>query len=124
MTQSDDETAVKQLVRQHWNGRAATFGDEPQHGIRDGAYQASAIVESVTRTAERARTAITAIDDSENWRLATRIARPALATFDYIPNRIERGYADTPRVQGELARVELYARAVPAATAFVVERLE
>jgi len=93
-------------------------------GIRDGAYRDSATVESVTRTAERAREAITAIDEHENRQLATQIARPALATFEYIPNRIERGYADAPRVQGDLARVELYARVVPAATDFVAERLE
>ncbi|ELZ22213.1 methyltransferase type 11 [Haloterrigena salina JCM 13891] len=37
MTQpaQDDET-VKELVRQHWDGRAATFDEEPQHGIHTG----------------------------------------------------------------------------------------
>lgn len=34
MTRSDrDGDAVKELVQQHWNGRAATFDDESQHGI-------------------------------------------------------------------------------------------
>lgn len=32
MTRSDD-AAAKQLVQQHWDRRAATFDDEPQHGI-------------------------------------------------------------------------------------------
>ncbi|QLH84652.1 hypothetical protein [Halosimplex pelagicum] len=93
-------------------------------GIRDGAYRESVTVESVTRTAERARAAIAAVDDSDHRRLATRIARPALETFDFVPTRIEDGYTDAARVQGDLARVELYARAVPAATAFVTERLD
>lgn len=93
-------------------------------GIRNGAYQASVTTESVTRTAERARDAITGIEDAENQRLATQIARPAVQTFDHIPTRMERGYTDAPRIQGALARAELYARAVPAATAFVIERLE
>lgn len=34
MTQLDrDEETVKELVQQHWNGRAATFDEESQHGI-------------------------------------------------------------------------------------------
>ncbi|MCD2201525.1 methyltransferase domain-containing protein [Halobacterium sp. KA-4] len=34
MTQLDqDEETVKDLVQQHWNGRAATFDEESQHGI-------------------------------------------------------------------------------------------
>lgn len=34
MTQpTRDDEAVKELVQQHWNGRAATFDDESQHGI-------------------------------------------------------------------------------------------
>ncbi|NUC74003.1 class I SAM-dependent methyltransferase [Haloterrigena sp. SYSU A558-1] len=31
----DDET-VKDLVQQHWDGRAATFDEEPHHGIHTG----------------------------------------------------------------------------------------
>ncbi|WP_436932702.1 class I SAM-dependent methyltransferase [Halosimplex halobium] len=34
---STDRTAVKDLVRQHWNGRADTFDDEPHHGIHTDA---------------------------------------------------------------------------------------
>ena len=33
VTQPDQDDAVKELVQQHWNGRAATFDDESQHGI-------------------------------------------------------------------------------------------
>jgi len=73
---------------------------------------------------ERARAAITAIDDSRHRRLATLIVRPVLWTFDYIPTRIEQDYPNAPWVQGELARIELYARAALAATAFATERLE
>lgn len=36
MTHSDrDEDPVKELVQQHWNGRAATFDGESQHGIHN-----------------------------------------------------------------------------------------
>jgi hypothetical protein len=93
------------------------------NGIRDGAYQEPVTVESVSRTADRAQDAIAAAAGSEERRLAARILRPALGIFDSVPQRIEEGYADAARVQGDLARVELYARAVPAATAFVSDRL-
>ncbi|QLH76068.1 hypothetical protein HZS55_01550 [Halosimplex rubrum] len=93
-------------------------------GIRDGAYQGEVTVDSVTEAAARAREAIAAVEASEHRRLATHFLRPALQTFEYLPRHIEEGYADAPRVQGDLARVELYARAVPAATAFVAQRLE
>ncbi|WP_459193742.1 hypothetical protein [Halosimplex sp. J119] len=93
-------------------------------GIRDGAYQGEVTVDSVTEAATRAREAIAAVEDAENRQLATRLVRPPLQTFEYLPRHIEEGYADAPRVQGELARAELYARAVPAATAFVAQRLE
>ncbi|WP_144902784.1 hypothetical protein [Halobellus captivus] len=94
------------------------------HGIRDGAYQGDVTTESVSRTADRAREAITAIGESENPRMAAQIVRPTLGTFEYVTYRIEERYGDAVRVEGDLAWVELYARAVPAATEFVVERLE
>mgnify|MGYP000412787839 CR=1 FL=1 len=94
------------------------------HGIRDGAYQGEVTTESVSRTADRAREAITAVGESENPRMAAQIVRPTLGTFEYVTNRIEEQYADAPRVEGDFAWVELYARAVPAAAEFVVERLE
>ncbi|WP_049987109.1 hypothetical protein [Halobellus rufus] len=93
-------------------------------GIRDGAYQDPVSVESVEETADRARDAIAAIEGSEDARLAARLARPAFGTFEYLPEYIEDGYIDAARAQGDLAWAELYARAVPPATAFVVERLE
>lgn len=91
-------------------------------GIRDGAYQETVTVESVSRAAERARDAIAAIEESETPKLATLIARPAIEFFHAVPESIEEGYADAPRVQGGLARTELYARAVPSATASVIDR--
>ncbi|AEH35759.1 class I SAM-dependent methyltransferase [Halopiger xanaduensis] len=33
MTRSDRDGGVKELVRRHWNGRAATFDDASHHGI-------------------------------------------------------------------------------------------
>lgn len=92
-------------------------------GIRNGAYQDDVTVESVTRTADRARDATTAIEESEDRNLAALIARRAYAIFEAAPDLIERGYTDPARLQGELALAELYARAVPAATEFVVDRL-
>ncbi|MGQ4556640.1 hypothetical protein [Halobellus sp. GM3] len=109
-------------------------------GIRDGAYQSAVTVDSVSRAAARAREAIAAVEESgdsgsgdsgseggeerPDRRLATQLARPALESLAYVPTRIEERYADATRVQGELAWIELYARAVPAATGFVLDRLE
>jgi len=93
-------------------------------GIRDGGYQQAVSVESVRETADRARDAIAAIEESDDVRLAARLARPAFGTFEYLPEFIERGYTDAARAQGDLAWAELYARAVPPATAFVIDRLE
>lgn len=93
-------------------------------GIRNGAYREPVTVGSVRRAAERARRAITAIEDSDHRRLGTSIVRPALDVFDGVPESIERGYYDPVDVQGALVRVELYASATPAAAAFAAERLE
>jgi hypothetical protein len=30
---NQDDEIVKELVQQHWDGRAATFDEESQHGI-------------------------------------------------------------------------------------------
>lgn len=92
-------------------------------GIRDGAYQNEVTNESVTRTAEQAQEALATIDASEDSGLATQIGRPALETVDSLPERIEDRHTNAARVQGELAWAELYARAVPAATGFVIDRL-
>ncbi|MFD1600348.1 hypothetical protein [Halobellus rarus] len=94
------------------------------NGLRDGAYQSEVTTESVARTADRVQEAMSAIGESENPRMAAQIVRPTLGTFEYVTNLIEEHYADAPRVEGDLAWVELYARAVPAAAEFVVERLE
>ncbi|MFC6873215.1 hypothetical protein [Halobellus marinus] len=93
-------------------------------GLREGAYQEPVTAESVRQTAARAREALEAIETAEDRRLAALIARPVLGVFAYGADMIEDGYADPVRMQAELARAELYARAVPAATAFVLERLE
>lgn len=92
-------------------------------GIRNGAYQDDVTVESVTRTADRAREAIAAIEESEDQKLAALIARPVFSTFEDAPALIEEGYTDAVQLQGELALTELYARAVPGATEFVIDRL-
>lgn len=92
-------------------------------GIRNGAYQDDVTVESVTRTADRAREATAAIEESENRKLAALIARPVFSTFESAPDLIKEGYTDPVRLQGELALDELYARAVPAATEFLLDRL-
>ncbi|RLM84232.1 hypothetical protein D3D02_14395 [Halobellus sp. Atlit-38R] len=94
------------------------------NGIRDGAYLGEVTTESVSGTADRAREAITAIGESDNPRVAAQIVRPTLGTFEYITNLIKEHYAEAVRVEGDLAWAELYARAVPAAAEFVVERLE
>ncbi len=91
--------------------------------IRDGAHQEEVTVQSVTRTADRAREAIVAVEETGDPRLATRILRPALLTYNGIPDRLEEGYGDAARIQGELAWAERYARVVPDATAFVIDRL-
>lgn len=93
-------------------------------GIHNEAYRDDVTADSVTRTAERAGEAVAAIDGHEHERLARLLVHPALATLEYLPDQIEDGYTDAVRAQGELARAELYARAVPAATAFVADRLE
>ena len=92
-------------------------------GIRNGAYQDDVTVESVTRTADQAREAVTAIEEGGDQKLAALIARPVFLTFESAPNLIKEGYTDPVRLQGELALAELYARAVPAATEFLLERL-
>lgn len=94
------------------------------HGIRDGEYQSEVTAQSVSGTADRARDAIAAIGEGGHPRMAAQIVRPTLGTFEYVTELIEEHYADPPRVEGDFAWVELYARAVPAAAEFVVERLE
>ncbi|WP_135664372.1 hypothetical protein [Halorhabdus rudnickae] len=93
-------------------------------GIRDGDYQDDVTLASLERGARRARDALDGIRTAEYGSLAARIGRPALSAYDGFSYQIEEDYADPLRLQGELAWVELYARAVPAATAFVVERLD
>lgn len=93
-------------------------------GIRNGSYQNKVTVESVIQMAERTQEAILAIDTSENPGLAMQIGRPALDTVNHLPEHIERQYTDAVLVEGELAWADLYARAVPAVTAFVSKRLE
>jgi hypothetical protein len=92
-------------------------------GIRSGAYQDDVTAESVSRTADRTREATAEIEGSEDRRLAALIARPVFAIFESAPDLITEGYIDPVRLQGELALAELYVRAVPAATEFIVDRL-
>lgn len=98
--------------------RAATAG------IRDGAYRDEVSESSVEAAAERARDALARVTEAEHAALATAVAEPALRTVAGVIDRIDRGIGNATRVRGALAYVDLYARAVPAATAFVAERLD
>ncbi|SFH54777.1 hypothetical protein SAMN04488066_10819 [Halorubrum aquaticum] len=93
-------------------------------GIRDGAYRDAVTAESVDRMDDRARESLAGVAESDDPRLAARIARPALETHASAARRVEESYADPARVQGDLVLVDLYARAVPVATRFVLDRIE
>ncbi|SMO78613.1 hypothetical protein [Halorubrum cibi] len=93
-------------------------------GIRDGAYRDPVTTDSVDRTADRARESLAGVAESDDPRLAARIAEPALQTHESAARRLGEGYADPARIQGDLALVDLYARAVPPATRFVLDRIE
>ncbi|WP_026046284.1 hypothetical protein [Halorubrum sp. T3] len=91
--------------------------------IRDGGHRAVPSESSVRSAAKRARAAIgEVVDDGDP--LATRFVRPALEAIGYVDDRIEEGYSSVRRSQAELAYVDLYASAVPAAAEFVRERLD
>lgn len=92
-------------------------------GIRDDAY-AEVTEDSTAEAADRARAAIADVEAARSPALAARIVRPAIATYESVRYRIEDGYADAAHATGDLAWVELYARAVPAAADFVFDRLE
>jgi len=93
-------------------------------GIREETYIDDVTVDSVERTAQRAQDALAAVEETDTGRLATAIVRPVLATYEYAVYRVRDDHEYAARLQGDLAWVELYARAVPAATEFVVERLD
>jgi hypothetical protein len=91
--------------------------------IRDGGHRAVPSEPSIRSAAERARAAVGEVVDRGDP-LATRLVRPGLEILRYVDDRIGEGYGSTRRSQAELAYVDLYANAVPAATEFVRERLE
>lgn len=91
-------------------------------GIRDGGHRETPSESSVRSAADRARAAVGEVVDADDP-LATRLVRPGLETIGYVGDRIEEGYGSVRRTQAELAYVDLYASAVPAATDFVRERL-
>ncbi|WP_066415096.1 hypothetical protein [Halorubrum aethiopicum] len=93
-------------------------------GIRGDGYREPVTAESVERAADRAREALAGVAESDDPRLAARFAEPALGTHAYVVDRLDEGYADPVRVQGDLTWIDLHARAVPPATRFVLERLE
>ncbi|OYR57040.1 hypothetical protein [Halorubrum halodurans] len=93
-------------------------------GVRDGAYRDRVTAESVGRAADRARESLAGVAAADDPRLAARIAEPAFGTHAYVVDRIDEGHADPVRAQGDLAFVDLYARAVPPATRFVLDRLD
>ena len=92
-------------------------------GIEEGRYREPPSESSLRSAAERAREAVAeAVDGGDG--LASRIALPAVTSLERTADAIDRGYADAGRTQARLRYVALYADAVPAATAFVRERLE
>ena len=91
--------------------------------IRDGGHRAVPSESSVRSAAEGARAAVGEVVDAGDP-LATRLVRPALEAIGYVDDRIEEGYSSVRRSQAELAYVDLYASAVPAAAEFVRERME
>ncbi|WP_423995502.1 hypothetical protein [Halorubrum trapanicum] len=90
--------------------------------IRDGEHRAVPSESSVRSAAERARTAVGEVVDVGDP-LATRLVRPGLEIVGYVADRIDEGYGSARRSQTELAYAALYANVVPAAAAFVRERL-
>ena len=90
--------------------------------IRDGEHRDVPTESSVRSAADRAGTAVAEAVEG-GGPLATRLVRPAVETVGYVADRIEEGYGSVRRSQAELAYAALYASAVPAATAFVRERL-
>ncbi|GAA0715255.1 hypothetical protein J2744_002156 [Halorubrum trapanicum] len=91
--------------------------------IRGGEHRDAPTEASVRSAAERARTTVSEVVDRDDP-LATRLVRPGLEIVGYVADRIEEGYGSARRSQAELAYADLYASAVPAAAAFVRERLE
>ncbi|ELZ45829.1 hypothetical protein C463_05315 [Halorubrum californiense DSM 19288] len=91
--------------------------------IRDDEHRETPSESSVRSAAERARAAVDGIAAGDDP-LATRLVRPGLETIGYVGDRVEQGYGSVRRAQAELAYVDLYASAVPAAAEFVRERLE
>ncbi|WP_434521500.1 twin-arginine translocation signal domain-containing protein [Halorubrum sp. AS12] len=91
--------------------------------IRDGEHRDVPTEASVRSTAERARATVSEVVDADDP-LATRLVRPGLEIVGYVDDRIDEGYGSARRSQAELAYADLYASAVPAAAAFVRERLE
>jgi len=90
--------------------------------IRDGEHRAVPSESSVRSAAERARTAVGEVVDVGDP-LTTRLVRPGLEIVGYVADRIDEGYGSARRSQAELAYAALYANVVPAAAAFVRERL-
>ena len=90
--------------------------------IRDGEHRDVPTESSVRSAADRAGTAVAEAVEG-GGPLATRLVRPAVETVGYVADRIEEGYGSVRRSQAELAYAALYASAVPAAAAFVRERL-
>jgi len=106
-------TALAALEARRWAAEA----------IRDGRHREPPSESSLRSASERARDAVAeAVADGDG--LASRIALPAVTSLERVADDIDRRYADARRTQARLRYVALYADAVPAATAFVRDRLE
>ena len=90
--------------------------------IRDGEHREVPTESSVRSAADRAQAVVSEVVGRGDP-LATRLVRPALELSEYVDDRIEEGYGSARRSQAELVYAALYANAVPAAAAFVRERL-
>jgi len=92
-------------------------------GIREGAYQGDPSLSTVRTGAEASAAAIESALDTEPRGLAVRLCEPALFTHRYAVRSVARYEPDAVDLLAEFRRAELFASAVPEATAFVVERL-
>ncbi|MBV0900191.1 hypothetical protein [Haloarcula salina] len=92
-------------------------------GIRDGEYQGDPSLSTVRSSAEASAAAVESALGTEPRGLAVRLCEPALFTHRYAVRSVARYEPDAAELLAEFRRAELLASAVPAATAFVVERL-
>jgi len=94
--------------------------------VEDGNYRGYPTVDDLERHTGRAIDALEAAWDAEPQALAIEIADPALLSLRAAHRRVRESqfYGGPERVFVQVLHAEAQARAVPAATAFVAERLQ